>query len=115
MRLVLLSIRFSFKVPSNLLPTRLRCSGLCLYTKGRTSTPPYKVQPRKNVPHLSTLLRAADRCTWKWLWKHCLLSFYLRNEQVLIDTRKYDRRIVLPISSFSWSCPESIMVSPISI
>jgi hypothetical protein len=32
------------------------------------------------------------------------LSFYLRDEQILVDIRKYDRRIVLPIPSLSWSC-----------
>jgi hypothetical protein len=32
------------------------------------------------------LLRAADRYCICWLWKHCLLlSFYLRDEQILID------------------------------
>jgi hypothetical protein len=35
------------------------------------------------------------------LWKHCLLSFYQRNEQILIDPRRYDGQIVLPILSHS--------------
>jgi hypothetical protein len=33
-----------------------------------------------------------------------LPSFYLGNEQILIDTTKHDRQIVLPIPLFSWSC-----------
>lgn len=31
------------------------------------------------------------------LWKHRLLSPYLRDKQILIDTMEYDRQIVLPI------------------
>ena len=33
-----------------------------------------------------------------------LIVFLPRDEQILIDTRKYDRQIILPIPSFSWSC-----------
>jgi hypothetical protein len=48
--------------------------------------------------------RSRQVCIY-WLWKHCLLlSFYLRDEQILIDIGNMDRRIVLPIPSFSWSC-----------
>ena len=38
------------------------------------------------------------------MWKHYLDCLYLSNKQVLIDARRYDRQVVLPIPSFIWSC-----------
>jgi hypothetical protein len=43
------------------------------------------------------LLRAADRQMSLIVEALLNLSSYLRNEQTLIDARKYDRQIVLPI------------------
>jgi hypothetical protein len=41
---------------------------------------------RGDVERGLVMLRAADRYSWIWLWKHCLLlSSYLRNEQILIE------------------------------
>jgi hypothetical protein len=48
-------------------------------------------------PELGTvsIVARSKRVYIEWLWKHCLLlSSYLRNEQILIDIRKYDRQIV---------------------
>jgi hypothetical protein len=47
------------------------------------------------------LLRAADRLMSSIVEALLILSSYLRNDQILIDTRKCDRQIVLTYSVFS--------------
>jgi hypothetical protein len=47
------------------------------------------------------MLRAADRQMSLIVEALLNLSSYLRNEQILIDTRKYDRQIALPIPTDS--------------
>ena len=49
----------------------------------------------------SFLLRAADRLMSSIVEALLILSSYLRNDQILIDTRKCDRQIVLTYSVFS--------------
>lgn len=59
----------------------------CLTTHGfRASACAAHVTSRKAPFHIRILLRAADRYTDIWLWKHCLfLSTYLRRRLYALD------------------------------
>jgi hypothetical protein len=67
----------------------------------------------KLEPGMVSIVARCKQVYIERLWKHCLLlSSYLRDEQILIDTRKYDRQIVVPIPFLSadpaWlNCPLS--------
>jgi hypothetical protein len=55
---------------------------------------------------MEKISESVARRNGKWLWKHYLLSSYLRRELILIDTKECDLQVVVPIPHDSaGTCP----------
>jgi hypothetical protein len=42
----------------------------------------------KTLSLMGKMSESVARRNGKWLWKHCLLSSYLRRELILVDTKR---------------------------